>query len=1129
MPDSKNFIARPLFPKQRIKLDWTRDDYPINQLTLYQKFVRDVDWTRSPLGPMVLWPEQLRQTVLLVVADPEPAVLYWGDIQATIYNEAYIQLIGSKHPGLFGQDPRVGGFAELWDHFNNILLEGERTGKVHVAADNLVFIHRHGYLEEGYFSYKFIPQPGPEGHVVGSYATVHETTVGVIAGRRAAFIHKLTEMISPAKDVSTLWRRLLEALELNNEDLPFAMLYSHDPASPGSQPDHLSYALEGVANIPRDHKSAPSEISLLQSEGLGPAIHKAWETRAPVLLSTGDESLSDTAFVDIPWRGSQISIINVIIWPIVSGADILSFLVVGLNPRLHYNTEYSIWLHRLIEEVIAYRLSTILLAEEQFRGTMLAKEAQIEKARFFDQLREEMKFSRFADRTTVGLCITNIKGDVVYANKSWYEFSGVNPNSLSRLAWVDTVVIEDKHILEETWTKVTVHKVPHTFQCRSRQSFQAFSERIGEMSAPHKTGYCVAYPDLDEDGSIVSIMGIIVDISELKWTEDQVRLRTKALERSEAKYREFAEHAPVGLCRMSLSGEVEFANDAWIDLFRLRPTPNTKLPFLEVVHPDDVEMCQQFYNAICLSPDPITREVRLCRPWSLPGQHHVPTQSADLLISGHSECGADGLAHSLVWWATDISAQKAAARAVIDKMEEAMRQKAQQETFIDMISHEIRNPMSAILHCAEEILHSAKRCDGHYLDMKSNPEEFVCIGIDGDLTEQRENVVDAAQTILYCIEYQKRIIEDVLALSKLDADMLEFAPVPVQPMEILRHALNIFEREFKVLDIRATIKECSSLKDHGLDWVFLDPSRFLQILINLITCAINSTRESTVRDITISVSVSSQKPKSNGIDYFPPTNATAPLIDATWKSCPNGAKYLIISVTDTGKGVSEQERKSLLDRFSSPKTHVKYGEAGLGLFIARRIVEMMGGQIGITRNPSLGNSFIIFIETRKTRDTSVAVELDKKLASAMAPLSSPVVTASDALSTDYDRKLRRSSFSDPGPPKRPQRCILVVEDNLINQRVIVKQLNNHGFRVTAANHGVEALDALKRAQEENSYFDIVLCDIEMPIMNGMDCIKEIRRLEDEGLLKGHVPVLAVTANARKEHVQLALEAGMVRL
>jgi hypothetical protein len=117
-------LEAPRSRKPRKTFDWTRDPPPEN-LTYFQKFTRDVDWTTSPLGTMDLWPDQLRQMALAIVADPAPAVIYWGDSQAIIYNEAYIPLIGEKHPGLQGQDPRVGGFEEICRSNNSLVFAAQ--------------------------------------------------------------------------------------------------------------------------------------------------------------------------------------------------------------------------------------------------------------------------------------------------------------------------------------------------------------------------------------------------------------------------------------------------------------------------------------------------------------------------------------------------------------------------------------------------------------------------------------------------------------------------------------------------------------------------------------------------------------------------------------------------------------------------------------------------------------------------------------------------------------------------------------------------------------------------------------------------------------------------------------------
>ena len=107
------------------------------------------------------------------------------------------------------------------------------------------------------------------------------------------------------------------------------------------------------------------------------------------------------------------------------------------------------------------------------------------------------------------------------------------------------------------------------------------------------------------------------------------------------------------------------------------------------------------------------------------------------------------------------------------------------------------------------------------------------------------------------------------------------------------------------------------------------------------------------------------------------------------------------------------------------------------------------------------------------------------------------------------------------------------QDNLVNQKVLQKQLRNMGCVTQVANHGIEALDRLKESdwwsehRPDAPQLDVVLMDQEMPVMDGLTCTKMVRDLEAEGKFRAHVPIIAVTANARGEQIQTAMAAGMV--
>ena len=144
-----------------------------------------------------------------------------------------------------------------------------------------------------------------------------------------------------------------------------------------------------------------------------------------------------------------------------------------------------------------------------------------------------------------------------------------------------------------------------------------------------------------------------------------------------------------------------------------------------------------------------------------------------------------------------------------------------------MTSHEMRNPLSAILQCADGIVDSLT--------------DFLSDGHPSMSNELIESNLDAAQTIVLCAQHQKRIIDDVLCLSKLNATVLHVTPTQVQVETTVRQTLKMFESELQAHDIQMKLKVETSLKEAKVDCVYCDNVRLTQIIINLLTnvCTIN--------------------------------------------------------------------------------------------------------------------------------------------------------------------------------------------------------------------------------------------------------------------------------------------------
>jgi signal transduction histidine kinase len=145
-----------------------------------------------------------------------------------------------------------------------------------------------------------------------------------------------------------------------------------------------------------------------------------------------------------------------------------------------------------------------------------------------------------------------------------------------------------------------------------------------------------------------------------------------------------------------------------------------------------------------------------------------------------------------------------------------------------MTSHEMRNPLSAILQSADAITATVE---------EASEKRKTVSGIELD-TATADSIADSALTIMACAQHQKRIVDDILTLSKLDASLLVVSPDEVDPVATVKHALQLHQQEFKTAGVEGLVNIDETYNSLHVDRVFLDPSRLLQVLINLLTNAI---------------------------------------------------------------------------------------------------------------------------------------------------------------------------------------------------------------------------------------------------------------------------------------------------
>lgn len=648
----------------------------------------------------------------------------------------------------------------------------------------------------------------------------------------------------------------------------------------------------------------------------------------------------------------------------------------------------------------------------------------------------------------------------------------------------------------------------------------------------------------------------------------QLRLITLQAERTEAKFARMAAESPTGVFVFDADGRPLYINEAYLRVLGenresyMARSPHT-VAWQDHIHPDDLKHFREVWERGVEQKMPFTIEHRLKKPWVAMESGQQISGETWLLANAFPEIDSDGkTVTSIQGWLTDISHRKFTDNLVSRKLEEALENKRQTENFIDMTSHEMRNPLSAILQSADSVVSTLEHADP---------------GGPGDITLSHDLVnelVDYAHTIILCAQHQKRIVDDILTLSKLDASLLEISPDRVQAPELLYKAIRMFESEIKRAGITARVEVEPTYDLLNVDWVVLDPSRVLQVIINLLTNAIKFTQDAEQREITICLGASYEKPtgKHHGVNFIPTKHvrkAQSPLDE--WG---NGEIiYLQFAVVDSGRGLSEDDMKVLFQRFSqaSPKTYKQYGGSGLGLvslslpeyhgmliptqFISRELCELQGGQVGVSSKDGK-TSFTFFVRAKRWMpdappEKAHRPKLPRFTSTSASPMTfnrrGSVAPRSPSIGFDELRRVpsvkedphavgggtpsplsRTSSLLHPTQSDEIKLHVLVVEDNLINQKVMSQQLRRAGCIVYVANHGLECLAFLEKSIfcKAETHLSVILLDLEMPTMDGLTCIKHIRERQTKGEIVRHVPVIAVTANARSEQISMAIDAGM---
>jgi signal transduction histidine kinase/CheY-like chemotaxis protein len=347
--------------------------------------------------------------------------------------------------------------------------------------------------------------------------------------------------------------------------------------------------------------------------------------------------------------------------------------------------------------------------------------------------------------------------------------------------------------------------------------------------------------------------------------------------------------------------------------------------------------------------------------------------------------------------------------------------------FLANMSHEIRTPINGVLG----MLHLIR---------------------DTNLDERQAKDLEVAVT---CADALLSVVDNVLDFAKVEAGQLELERAEFSLRECIGNVSTMMELAARKKALRLTCEVDSAIPDRLIG----DGHRLQQVLLNLV---------------------------NNGIKF---TERGGVHLRVHAARSGSDAAHLVISVADTGIGLSAHQRDIIFEPFRQADGSInrKYGGTGLGLAICSRLVRLLGGTLTVESEPGKGSMF------------SFALSFPRAEISA--------------------RPAEHVNGRFAGEDRLTGLRVLVAEDNQVNQMVAARLLKKRGLRPIIANNGLEALAML-----EEHRFEVILMDMQMPEMDGLEATRRLRAMERE--TAAHIPVIALTANATTDHRKECLEAGM---
>ena len=637
---------------------------------------------------------------------------------------------------------------------------------------------------------------------------------------------------------------------------------------------------------------------------------------------------------------------------------------------------------------------SITLSKQQKKALgLLATQlvSKITNTRSSEQLKEALNkaeaFQELFNQSSEIHCITDLEGKIIYTNNSIYSLLGYTAEeALGKNIWDFSVPGERERLRPDIY--IELGKGADRFQVETKTLTKAGELRWFEWSDVVKQDYWL-------------INGR--DITARKQAELDARILSIAVERSSA-----------AIFIRDTNMKITWVNDAAVKLMGFSPEEVKGKTFANLFIGPETDTAV-YGNA--------ERKAKENKPYEIEVKVYKKDKSPVwLYVSNSSVYDQAGKAERFVGVAFDITTRKEVEAQILKTRDEAVRLSRAKESFLSVMSHEMRTPLNAVIGMSRIL------SDEEHLP--NQQEHLDILGF-------------SAQNLL-------TLINDVLDFTKIETGNMILESSPVNLEQLLHHTIQSLKPKANEQGIRLFYEIASGLPVY----VYADQTRLYQILMNLAGNAVKFTAAGYVK-------VSLQ------------------LLEETDTLVKIG-----FAVSDTGIGIAKEKLETIFDAYTQAGSDItrKYGGTGLGLAITKKLIDLYDSKIEVESEPEIGTTFSFGITFKK------------------AALSAPEV-----FSSENEKALNG--------------CVLVVDDSSVNRLVAAKILQKWGLKADFAENGAEAVEKI-----EINQYNLVLMDIHMPVMTGLEAAALIRAKPQAYYQQ--LPILALTGSIMTEEQQLIESHGI---